>query len=265
MDFRTPSRIRYGVAQGTAVDGPNGTVQEFDDDAYGNLSGISMQNLATTLLYSGEVTDLVAGQQHLRARYYDPALGRFNSLDPFLGSNDDPQSLHKYAYVHGDPIQGVDPSGTEFSVAGTISVSGLQGNLRATSNVSSTATHANTGRVIAGLTQRSLAQVLNALRQTPHIARQFQRQISKHIIGRHTPPGELGKSIFRTSNPRTIMELIDKTMKTGEVSGNTLGRAGFIFTRTFTSPVGTDPSGQLVYTVKVVVNEVGKLITAFPI
>ena len=23
----------------------------------------------------------------------------------------DPQSLHKYAYVHGDPIQGVDPTG----------------------------------------------------------------------------------------------------------------------------------------------------------
>ena len=28
-----------------------------------------------------------------------------------MGNNQDPQSLHKYAYVHGDPIQGSDPSG----------------------------------------------------------------------------------------------------------------------------------------------------------
>lgn len=37
--------------------------------------------------------------------------GRFNRLDPFFGNSQDPQSFHKYLYVHGDPIQGVDPSG----------------------------------------------------------------------------------------------------------------------------------------------------------
>ena len=30
---------------------------------------------------------------------------------PFFGNCQDPQSFHKYAYVHGDPIQGVDPTG----------------------------------------------------------------------------------------------------------------------------------------------------------
>ena len=30
----------------------------------------------------------------------------------------DPQSLHKYAYVHGDPIRGVDPTGMFFGVGG---------------------------------------------------------------------------------------------------------------------------------------------------
>lgn len=39
-------------------------------------------------------------------------------MDPFAGDSQDPQSLHKYLYVHGDPIQGVDPSGLQFSVAG---------------------------------------------------------------------------------------------------------------------------------------------------
>jgi hypothetical protein len=49
--------------------------------------------------------------QYLRARYYNPASGTFNRLDPFFGNLQDPQSLHKYLYVHGDPIQGIDPTG----------------------------------------------------------------------------------------------------------------------------------------------------------
>ncbi len=48
---------------------------------------------------------------YLRARWYDAQNGRFNRLDPFFGNLSDPQSLHKYAYVHGDPIQGIDPTG----------------------------------------------------------------------------------------------------------------------------------------------------------
>ena len=52
--------------------------------------------------------------QNLRARAYDPANGRFIGLDPFAGNMQDPQSLHKYAYVHGDPIQGIDPTGWAF-------------------------------------------------------------------------------------------------------------------------------------------------------
>jgi RHS repeat-associated protein len=62
-------------------------------------------------LYSGEQFDSKIGQQYLRARYYDPATGRFNRLDPFFGNLNDPLSLHKYLYVHNDPINGVDPSG----------------------------------------------------------------------------------------------------------------------------------------------------------
>ena len=61
--------------------------------------------------YSGETFDAASQQQYLRARFYNPGNGRFNRLDPFVGNNTDPQSLHKYAYVHGDPIGGTDPTG----------------------------------------------------------------------------------------------------------------------------------------------------------
>ncbi|MFV0442118.1 MAG: RHS repeat-associated core domain-containing protein [Planctomycetaceae bacterium] len=80
-------------------------------DAYGNLLNLASSAALTSYLYSGEQFDSRIGQQYLRARWYDPATGRFNRLDPFFGNSSDPQSFHKYGYVHGDPISGVDPSG----------------------------------------------------------------------------------------------------------------------------------------------------------
>ena len=249
----------------------------YDYDAYGNLIAFDSQSrdpitvdlsqAVTPFLYSGEFTDLETGKQYLRARFYDASTGRFNRLDPFAGDPETPQSLHKYLYVHGDPVNNIDPTGM-FSL-GTVSVgSSISGNLRSTNQSAQSGALANTGRTIAHAAQRSLAQSINALRQSPHLIRQYSRQIAKHVIGRHTPPvgpANVGKSLFKTSNPRKIFKLIDKTLKTGEVAGNTGGRAGLIFTRTFNSPVGTNAAGHVVHTVKVVVSETGKLITAFPI
>ncbi len=73
--------------------GGNG-LQLFTYDAYGNLVGFTGTAL-TRLLYSGELTDATTGLQYLRARYYDPATGRFTRSDPFAGNVNDPVSLHK--------------------------------------------------------------------------------------------------------------------------------------------------------------------------
>ena len=89
--------------------------QVFRYDAFGNR--LDTSDALTTLLYSGEQTD-ATGLQYLRARYYDPASGRFNRLDPFAGNVKDPQSLHKYLYCHVDAVNGVDPSGEFFFTLG---------------------------------------------------------------------------------------------------------------------------------------------------
>ncbi|MDR2441818.1 MAG: hypothetical protein LBE12_20875 [Planctomycetaceae bacterium] len=68
-------------------------------DAYGNAIGFDPSVALTEFLYSGEQFDSKIGQQYLRARYYDPATGKFNHLDPFFGNLNDPQSLHKYLYT----------------------------------------------------------------------------------------------------------------------------------------------------------------------
>jgi RHS repeat-associated protein len=79
----------------------------FAYDTYGNPIGFDPAAALTTLLYNSEQLDKLTGLQYLRARYYDQATGRFNRLDPFAGNMRDPRSLHKYLYVHGDPIMGI--------------------------------------------------------------------------------------------------------------------------------------------------------------
>ncbi len=60
--------------------------------------------------FTGEPTD-DNGLVHLRARYYNPALGVFPSLDPVEGVLQRAMSLNRYAYVAGNVVSLVDPSG----------------------------------------------------------------------------------------------------------------------------------------------------------
>lgn len=90
----------------------NAIDQRYDYDASGNLLDSSLNLTAmTSQLYCNEQYDTSMGMYYLRARYYDPRNGRFASADPFAGINKDPQSLHKYAYCHDDPVNAKDPSG----------------------------------------------------------------------------------------------------------------------------------------------------------
>ena len=95
--------------------------QIYSYDAYGNAIGFNPKDALTEYLYSGEQFDSKIGQQYLRSRYYDPSTGRFNSFDSFYGNVNDPQSLHKYLYTQGDPVNMTDPSGM-FGICG-ISIS----------------------------------------------------------------------------------------------------------------------------------------------
>ena len=61
--------------------------------------------------YTGEQYDSETGLLYLRARYYDPSLGRFISADPFWGRLEDPVSQNRFIYVHNNPLLYTDPSG----------------------------------------------------------------------------------------------------------------------------------------------------------
>ncbi|WP_020480084.1 RHS repeat-associated core domain-containing protein [Synechococcus sp. PCC 7336] len=97
-----------GIRQIT--DGNGQVLQEYAYDAYGNPS-IDADRPVNEFLYQGEAYDEAVDLQYLRARYYDPSIGRFISTDPFPGFIQVPQSRHKYLYANNNPVNITDPSG----------------------------------------------------------------------------------------------------------------------------------------------------------
>ena len=85
-----------------------------------------------------------------------------------------------------------------------------------------------------------------------------------HILDRHGPNSTYGnKSHFNADFD--IRDSIDSTL-TGDnfiVGPNTAGREGYIFEQTFSNPIGTNSKGKPLYTLKVVIDEAGNVITAF--
>ena len=86
-----------------------------------------------------------------------------------------------------------------------------------------------------------------------------------HILDRHGPNSTYGnKSHFNAGF--NIKDGIDSALKGDDfiVGPNTAGREGYIFQQNFANPIGTNSKGQLLYTLKVVIDEAGNVITAFP-
>ena len=61
--------------------------------------------------YCGEYYDKETKEVYLRARYYEPSVGRFITRDTYTGESDEPLSLHLYTYCENDGVNAWDPSG----------------------------------------------------------------------------------------------------------------------------------------------------------
>lgn len=103
-----PLQGHLGTSLG-AVDANGNLVEEVQSDAFGNLD--QSTGLKQAHLYTGEYFDQDNQLLYLRARWYDPKIGRFISADPYEGKQRDPRSLNRYSYAHSDPVHGSDPSG----------------------------------------------------------------------------------------------------------------------------------------------------------
>lgn len=74
-------------------------------DAFGNLLE-KREDVSNRILYTGQQYDQETGQYYLRARYYNPVVGRFLQEDTYRGDG-----LNLYAYCANNPVVYYDPSG----------------------------------------------------------------------------------------------------------------------------------------------------------
>lgn len=80
---------------------------------FGTRSTEGDSGAADPLAFCGAlgVREEIGGLLDMRARFYDPTLGRFTSPDPWPAYMPEPITLNRYLYALGDPISQVDPYG----------------------------------------------------------------------------------------------------------------------------------------------------------
>ena len=88
----------------------------YDYEAFGEVLNSTGES-ENSYKYAGEQLDDETGNYYLRARYMDPAVGRFTQQDTYMGNSSDPVTLHKYLYANANPVSYIDPTGN-FSIGG---------------------------------------------------------------------------------------------------------------------------------------------------
>lgn len=91
-------------------DAAGNLLNQYQYDIWGNILS-KVEQVYNPFRYSGEYYDDATGLQYLRARWYDPSIGRFISEDTYEGELLNPLSLNLYTYVQNNPLMYVDPTG----------------------------------------------------------------------------------------------------------------------------------------------------------
>ena len=87
------------------TDANQGIENDYQYDAFGVIQ-CRHENIYNRITYTGQQYDQVTGQYYLRARYYNPVVGRFLQEDEYRGDG-----LSLYAYCRNNPVIYYDPNG----------------------------------------------------------------------------------------------------------------------------------------------------------
>lgn len=87
-------------------------IKTYKYDSFGNEMNPDDKD-DNSFRYCGEYYDKETEEIYLRARYYQPAVGRFLTRDTYTGESDEPLSLHLYTYCRNDGVNAWDPSGCD--------------------------------------------------------------------------------------------------------------------------------------------------------
>ena len=139
----------------------------YEYDAFGNVIECK-EKIRNIFKFAGEQYDLLTNQYYLKARYYNPVIGRFIQMDTYHGDG-----LNLYTYVGNNPVRYVDPSGHDKIIAsckdGSVSEGGSNYRYTKTGYISGERSNNLLGR------DRSTKRTINLT--------EWRRSISKQDIG----------------------------------------------------------------------------------
>ncbi|MEK4527884.1 MULTISPECIES: polymorphic toxin-type HINT domain-containing protein [Paenibacillus] len=92
-------------------------LNKYQYDLWGNIVS-KEEKVHNPFRYSGELWDDTTELQYLRARWYDPSLGRFITEDTFEGDLQNPMTQNGYVYAGNNALIYVDPSGNVWKWVG---------------------------------------------------------------------------------------------------------------------------------------------------
>ena len=92
------------------LDEDGSVTKTYEYDSFGNEVNPEKKD-DNPFWYCGEYYDKETEEIYLRARYYQPSVGRFITRDTYTGEENEPLSLHLYTYCENDGVNMVDPSG----------------------------------------------------------------------------------------------------------------------------------------------------------
>ena len=96
------------MGSATHIVDENGNVQNrYEYDAWGNFTA-QEEIVPNRFTYYGQQIDPITQQYYLRARFYNPVIGRFTQEDTYRGDG-----LNLYAYCANNPVFYTDISGTD--------------------------------------------------------------------------------------------------------------------------------------------------------
>ncbi|WP_189765810.1 polymorphic toxin type 43 domain-containing protein [Streptomyces xanthochromogenes] len=114
--MRTGTKLTYllndphGTASTQITADATQTITRRKSTIFGAPRGNQPTNWAGDKGFIGGTRDTDSGLTHLGAREYDPATGRFISVDPVMDLKD-PQQAHGYTYGNNNPLAYADPTG----------------------------------------------------------------------------------------------------------------------------------------------------------
>jgi RHS repeat-associated protein len=109
MDFDYTLDASNRLTNVTYADGTGALSGSADFHAFGAVR--SSTGSPGAFRFTGEQSDPETGFTYLRARYYDPAVGRLGAVDTVIPNAPGTQGYNQYAYVANNPTTWIDPTG----------------------------------------------------------------------------------------------------------------------------------------------------------